>query len=100
MTIRQTLSVDEAIEFLNSLIALDAEAITELVETRAACRGNALADHPTVQVHVVSPALSTVGILGILNGLFGVDDKGWGPITATFEANGQISSFSRTKHRE
>ena len=26
-----------------------------------------------------------VGLLGILNGLFGADEEGWGPIVACFE---------------
>jgi len=82
--LKETVTVDEVIEFLNEVLAIDGDAICNLVETRVACNA-ALANHPTVQV---SPQDGnyTVGLLGILNGIFGTDEDGRGPIVATFNS--------------
>lgn len=95
--IHETRSVQETIDFLNELLKLDEPAITRLIESRVACNED-LTEHPTVQVQDVVGAPS-VGLLGILNGLFGTDEKGWGPITAVVEDDGTISSFKRTEHK-
>jgi len=82
-----TLTVDTAIEFLNELLRADPQAVSALIETRVPCNQE-LADHPTVQVR--SYGLNggyQVGLLGILNGLFGVDEEGWGPIAAQYDEN-------------
>ena len=94
----KTVSVSEAISFLNELIKLDKAAMTALAETRVLCN-ESLANHPTVQVST-APEGEKVGLLGILNGLFGVDEKGWGFITAVFDDDGQIIEFRETTHEK
>ncbi len=78
-------ATDEIIAFLNSLVAIDPDAVTALIDARVHCNPE-MALHPSVQVHARDGEPSTVGILGILNGFCGtIDDghrKGWGPITA------------------
>lgn len=61
--VKESVTIDEVIEFLNEILAVDEDAIYDLVETRVACNA-ALANHPTVQV---SPQDGnyTVGLLGI-----------------------------------
>ena len=86
----------QAISFLNELIALDPQAITALVESRVPCN-QALADHPTVQVSATTGNGFSVGLLGVLNGLFGAREDGWGFITAVFDDNGQITEFKKTE---
>jgi len=109
----RTVSVDDAIAFLNELVELDRQAIGNLVETRVVCNVG-LAGHPTVQTLVYNnlpkvdpadPPLYKVGFLGILNGLFGIDSEGWGPIAASFEKNedgsvGEFIKFQRSPSRE
>lgn len=55
--------VNEIVEFLNILLKIDHDAIQELFEAR--------------------------GLLGLLNGYFGIYDegphKGWGPIMAVYD---------------
>lgn len=88
-------SIDDTIEFLNSLLIIDAVAVTNLVEHRVEC-SVALTTHPTVQT-----VGKTVGMLGILNGLFDVDAAGWGPITAVYDDDGTvIIAFKRTDRKD
>lgn len=90
---------DDAITYLNELVKLDPKAMNALVETRHPCN-QALADHPTAQVATSNGGLASVGLLGILNGLFGVDEDGWGPITANFDNDGALTNFTKTEPRK
>lgn len=83
MAIRESITMKEAIDFLNSLVAKDADAVTTLIEQRVPCN-QAMADHPTVQCLLTDNG-GKVGLLGILNGLFGSNDQGWGAIAAVME---------------
>lgn len=94
---RDPVSIDETIKFLNSLLQLDSAAITDLLETRVSC-SRELADHPTVQVTDYGIDTPKVGLLGVLNGLFGVDAQGWGPIAAVFDDEATLIRFERVKH--
>lgn len=84
------------IEVLNSALIADTKAVRNLVEHRVPCN-KALADHPTIQavverVSTTSGAATlvdkyTVGMLGILNGLIGVDVNAQGYVQAIFDGN-------------
>lgn len=95
------LSVAKAIETLNELLKLDPNAVEALFKYRVPCNKD-LTNHPTVQVKCYDPdKIDKVGLLGLLNGLFGTFDegpkKGWGPIAAVLEsAEGPVLSFRRT----
>ena len=92
---RSQISIDEVISFLNELITLDRQALFQLMTHRITCN-ESLAQHPTVQVRDVGGS-SIVGMLGILNGMFGVDSSGWGPITMVVDfENPERVSFRRT----
>jgi hypothetical protein len=82
--IREQITIEEAIGFLNQMVLIDPDATRALVETRVPCN-QAMADHPTLQVQVAPDESFLVGVLGLLNGIFGVDDEGWGPIAACYE---------------
>jgi hypothetical protein len=86
--IRTSITLDEVIDFLNNAVELDPDAIDTLVETRVVCNSR-LATHPTIQVtsdeNNDGTPIYSVGFLGILNGLFGVDDVNHGTIGAEFE---------------
>lgn len=70
-------------DLLNEIHLLDRQALGALLANRVPCN-EALADHPTVQVGDANGGF-TVGLLGILNGLAGVDSKGRGAVAAKFE---------------
>lgn len=82
--IKEFITPDEAIELLNSAIKADKEAINNLVNSRVACNLE-LAEHPTIQVGCDIEECE-VGLLGILNGLFGIADDGWGVYCCDFQS--------------
>ena len=86
--------VDHVIELLNRLLETDPDAISELVNHRVTCN-EAMAAHPTVQCGKRINNY-TVGLIGILNGCFGVNEKGWGPITIEVNTRGHVLRFVRT----
>jgi len=75
-----TITVDNAIEYLNSTCESDPLAIRALLCLRIPCN-QALADHPTAQVNDNWPEGDTISIIDLLNGLFDVDNRGWGAIS-------------------
>jgi len=86
--IKQTTTVQEVVELLNDLTKRDREGMETLVNTRVSVEAP-IADHSTVQVMVHKAddgrTLYLIGALGLLNGLFGVDEStGMGAIAAVF----------------
>ncbi len=81
--IKWDISIEDVIEYLNELIETDRPAIAALVANRVPCN-EALADHPTCQVGAQHGGFH-VGMLGVINGMFGSMPDSWGPITFVFE---------------
>jgi len=78
----ETIDAFDAIHLLNEAVAADPEAVTQLVETRVPTN-ESMAEHPTIQVGATdSPKHYMVGLLGLINGLFGVNSRGSGYIAA------------------
>jgi len=94
MPIVKEVTLDHVLDVLNRAVEADSDAIRNLVEQRVQCN-KTLADDPTIQVgnyHKAGVMLNkhvfgnfSIGLLGILNGLFGVDETGWGAIAAVFD---------------
>ena len=103
-----TVSVDHAIEVLNRALEADRAAISALFETRSLVREEALIDDPTIQVgpHEDLVRQGNLGLqrtrwllgpLGIINGIFGIREDGYGHITMDVNDNtGMIERFYRT----
>jgi hypothetical protein len=89
---REIIALDDVVKFLNELLEIDKPAIAALLANRVPCN-QALADHPTVQVHSQHGGYS-VGMFGIINGLFGTDEKGCGQLRYVFD-DGQLIRFER-----
>ena len=79
-------TVEQAVRVLNEALEADPEAVNALFAHREQC-SIIFADHKTIQVSADGgtclPAYS-VGLLGIINGIFGVDGDGWGAIVAEY----------------
>ena len=88
--IHESRSIDDAIAYLNELLALDPRGFERVISTRIPINA-AIADHPTCQVHAPPGEKPSVGILGVLNGLFGALGpeagkwEGYGPIVAIYD---------------
>lgn len=91
-TTKVLLSIDDVIDYLNELLALDRPAIAALVANRVPCT-EALADHRSVQVQSQHGGYH-IGLLGIINGMFGTTDGTNGPVTVVFE-DGYLARFAR-----
>ena len=78
----------DAVELLNQALFDDKEAITKLFQHRVSCN-EALAYHPTIQVSEDFQ----VGFLGLLNGIFGVNESQIGHICAVYEG-GELKRFA------
>ena len=103
------MNADDAIRLLNEMLVADRDAIEQLVNHHVVCN-DVLGEHPTVQTELFverhsaqgkseftdSPISYRVGMLGIINGLFGVDEKQNGFIAARFDdKTRQLIAFER-----
>jgi hypothetical protein len=79
----ENVTIDDVIELLNDALEKDSEAIHNLATNRVSCNEE-LADHPTIQIGAKDNQY-TVGIIGILNGIFGIAEDGYGAIAGDFE---------------
>lgn len=96
-----------AIELLNEFLARDPVAVKSLFRYRARCNAE-LAAHPCIHAGhgpsaedvfgdaALAAGEYSLGLLGFLNGLFGVDERGFGFITAAYADDGSVVAFLRT----
>lgn len=75
-----------AVAVLNSALEADRAAVSKLFAYRVECNA-ALRDHPTIQVGG-GDKYSDVGVMGVINGLFGILPDGWGLIEAVWNTEG------------
>ena len=88
-------AISQAVKVLNEAIESDPIAMNQLINSRVMCNA-ALADHPSIQVGKDTRYTEVwwVGLLGIINGIFGVDENGWGFIEAEVrDDNGMVIRF-------
>lgn len=81
--LKDSVTIDDVIELLNDAFTKDPEAMNDLALSRVTCN-EVLADHPTIQVGKFGNEYK-VGIIGILNGIFGMADDGFGAIAGDFD---------------
>jgi hypothetical protein len=111
---RDKINLDHVLARLNEWTKLDTTAMESLIEKRTICNV-ALADAPSIQVMLrgsdnqdaatipESERVWEVGVLGLLNGLFGSitegEKKGWGQIAAVFDDSGRLQEFRRSQDK-
>lgn len=92
--IRAFVSLDETAAALNRLLKADSQAMRELIETRQPFSLGTLEKVEGLQGILVydghEPA-EYVGFLGVINSLFGEDEKGNGAIAAVYSADDGLS---------
>ena len=95
---KQSITASDVIKMLNGANKIDGEAISTLFLGRRARCNRKLANHKSIQVRARRGGKPpyTVGILGIINGAFGTDARGWGPISMVVD-KGRIIRFERIK---
>ncbi len=90
-------TIYNVVAFLNSLLEYDREALQALCFKCVMCNEK-LGEHPTVQTDL-NVGMYSVGLVGVLNGLFGVDSEGWGAIAATVDDEGKLVGFTILEDR-
>jgi len=90
-------AVDRAITVLNRALRADRDAMTRLVVTNRVMCNQALADDETIQVTDRGGDGFEVGLLGMVNGILGIDpETGWGPVVAITSQRGKLLRFERS----
>lgn len=93
-----------AVNVLNEALRRDPSAIQALFAHRVPCN-SALAQDPTIQVAQEGEAVPggrshsswSLGMMGLLNGLFGIDERGWGHICGRWDTeSGTLLGFELT----
>lgn len=99
---KECITPQDVCDILNDLLKRDYDAVASLINFHTPCN-KALADHPTVQVRAYDPVTKeptpgkyTVGVVGILNGLFPTRDEGYGILCYNMEDDGRITEFKLT----
>lgn len=85
---QRAITPEHAIRVLNEALALDHESIRNLFAVRHLATP-ALGAHPSIQVRSQGGDRETVGLLGLLNGIFGTRPDGWGFISAVYETSAE-----------
>jgi len=98
--VKETVSIDDVCNLLNEFLLLDYECLYSLISQRVKCN-DLIANHETIQVRQNTNDLyPTVGLLGVLNGLFGVNDVGMGAICMEIDSDEKIIKFKPTLVKE
>jgi hypothetical protein len=90
--IKEFITPQDAVDLLNEMLRLDPAAATALLNARVPCNQD-VANHPTIQVRGYGSGNPSVGLLGVLNGMFGTDDGGAGPIGAVYDDEKQQQAY-------
>ena len=87
----------DAIDVLNRMLQTDREATLELFNLEVPCN-EGIGDDPTIQVgpSYLDDTPLVVRPLGVINGLFGVGEDGFGPIAMYFDREGRLECFMDT----
>lgn len=98
MAIKESVTPQEVLDFLNSLMEVDPATMNSIFSARFQCN-DAMLNHPTVQCGRLSETIGEVGVIGILNGLFGIDKEGWGVFAMSMENDrpSVITAFKDTR---
>jgi hypothetical protein len=94
MAIKQSVTPQDVCDLMNELLKLDYACASGLINYHQPCN-KTVADHPTIQVRQYGDEEPSVGILGILNGMFGIREDGMGAICYEIDL-GEILRFIPT----
>jgi hypothetical protein len=93
---KEFVTPQDVCDLLNEFLKLDYVCAEELIFHHQRCN-DAVASHPTIQVgQYENDEFPRVGIVGILNGLFGIHEDGMGAICYEIEG-GKILGFRLVK---
>lgn len=96
MSIKESVTIEDCVNYLNSLTKADPLAMRAFLCIRMPCNYE-LAIHPIAQISDSWEEWHTVGftidLMGIINGLFGIDKNNWGLIAYKLSEDGKVFEF-------
>jgi len=95
MPYKESITPEDIVKLLNELLEMSPKITNKIILKRFSCNKK-LTKHPTIQVtsKEVGKGPFKVGLLGILNGIVGIDENGWGCIVAEIDdTTGKINKF-------
>lgn len=98
---KESITPQDVCDLLNEFLKLDHDCALHLILRREICNEN-IANHPTIQAQTTGTKgdeLSTVNVVGLLNGMFGVRDDNMGPICCEIDDNGRVLGFKLTPRK-
>ena len=90
---------EELVRRLNGLIEEDdgdrhvRNFLGDLIEARVEVDPQFVEDHPTIQGNIEDDGKGYMGFLGLLNGMVGAMEDGWGYVAAHFDDDGKLTHF-------
>lgn len=71
---RDEISAQYVVDFLNELLRMDKYALTDMMSERISVNKE-LKNHPTVMSRELVEGVPEIGLLSVLNGMFGLEGK-------------------------
>jgi hypothetical protein len=97
--LKKNITPKNVCDLLNEMLELDYSCTEKLIEHRVPCNGK-IADHASIQVQQFKTDNSPkVGLIGVLNGMFGVRKDGMGAICYEIDF-GKIVRFKPTPEKK
>jgi hypothetical protein len=90
--IKESITPQDVCDLLNGFLELDKDCAQKLLSRFESCNKE-VEDHETIQVDCSEPKNSKVRFLGLLNGMFGKDSYGDGPIVCVMDDDDNIVHF-------
>jgi hypothetical protein len=93
---KRLISAQDVCSLLNEFLELDPKCAQTILSHRVKCN-DAVACHSTIQVQqFIDDKFPKVGIIGLINGVFGKRADGRGIICADIDTTGKILNFKLT----
>jgi hypothetical protein len=97
--LKKNITPKNVCNLLNEMLELDYKSTKKLVEYRVPCNEK-IADHPTIQVQKFkTDKFPKVGLIGVINGMFGTRKDGMGAICYEIDL-GKIIRFKPTPEKK
>jgi hypothetical protein len=98
--LKEKITAQDACNMLNELLKLDYECTAALIRHHECCN-KSVTEHPTIQVQCYGKDKHPLlGIVGVINGMFGIREDGMGAICYESDENDKILGFKITPPAE
>ena len=91
LKVKESVTLIDVADFFSQLLQIDEDAVNAIFSIRVGCN-DFMACHPSVQVAKLSENYFLVGLIGLINGIFGADQYGWGHFSVKYD-KGKVVGF-------